>query len=647
MKKLLILWGILGVLLLSGCKEKSEEVTKYDPKLPTGVEEAEVFVAPVEGISDDFYRGVDISTVLVEEKSGAKYYNTQGVEEDVFKILADAGVNCVRVRVWNDPYDENGNGYGGGNCDYKNAAEIGRRAAEYGMKTMIDFHYSDFWADPGKQMCPKAWVGMSGDEKGEAAYAFTLEAMDAILAAGANVCVVQLGNETNHGMAGETKWVEINKIVSGGTKAISEMEEKYQIDIKTAVHFTNPENKDSIKSILRKLKNCDVEYDIFALSYYPYWHGTLDNLKEVMTLAKEQYGKEVMVVENAYMFTTEDGDGNGNSVSEEQIHKNYAATWQSQANEVRDVCEAVSEVGGLGVFYWEPAWIPVDKSTWETEGSGWASSYAGAYDPKDAGVYYGGCAWENQAMFDFDGKALPSINVWKYLKYGSTAPLKIDYVKNLTKTVNPGSALTMPETADVFYNDRSKNGPAKVNWDPEDVSKVDTGKPGEYTVKGTFEDGTDIECVIKVESKNWIENASFEDEPRNNWEFQFSGDPVLDYQQKESDAYTGEWAMHYWRQGEVEFTANYTFEDLEDGDYFFSVYTQGGDAGAGADMFIFAQVGDQVYREDFTVDGWCVWQHPEIQKITVSGGKLTVGVHVKAGAGAWGTFDDFYLCKLD
>ncbi len=645
MRKAALIMGIIGLSILTGCKGK--ETPGYKAVLPTGVEEASVFVQPVEGISDDFLRGVDISTILAEEKSGAKYYTEDGTEEDVFKILADSGVNCVRVRVWNDPYDENGNGYGGGNCDIANAAEIGRRAAQYGMQLLVDFHYSDFWADPGKQMCPKAWAGMTGDEKGEAAYTFTLEAMDKILSEGAKVCIVQLGNETNNGMSGETKWVEINKIVQGGTKAICEMEEKYQIDIKTAVHFTNPENTDGIKSILRKLKNCDVDYDIFALSYYPYWHGTLDNLKDVMTFAKENYGKEVMVVENAYMFTTEDGDGNPNSVSATQIHKNYAATWQSQANEVRDVCAAVSEVGGLGVFYWEPAWIPVDSSTWETCGSGWASSYAGKYDPDDAGKYYGGSAWDNQAMFDFNGRALPSLNVWKYLKYGSTCELKTDYVKDITRTVNPGGTLAMPETVDVFYNDRSKNGPSLVEWDKDELAKVDTSVPGEFFVTGTLSDGTKMKCTVKIENKNWIENSSFEDEDDRNWNFVFSGDPVLDYQQKETDAYSGEWALHYWRQDKVSFKAEYTVEDIEDGLYYLSMYTQGGDSGVGAKMSLYAKCGNDTYSTDYSVDGWCNWKHPEINEFKVTGGTLTIGVSVEAGAGAWGTFDDFYLCKLD
>ena len=136
--------------------------------LPEGPEESTIFVEPVDGISDDFYRGMDASAVLALENSGVKYYNFDGEEQDVFMTLAQAGVNYIRLRVWNDPYDENGNGYGGGNNDVATAIALGQRATKYGMKVCIDFHYSDFWADPKKQFVPKAWEGMDIEEKSDA-----------------------------------------------------------------------------------------------------------------------------------------------------------------------------------------------------------------------------------------------------------------------------------------------------------------------------------------------------------------------------------------------------------------------------------------------------------------------------------------------
>lgn len=646
---------------------KGPAEVKYVADKPTGPEEASIYIETVPGMTDDFIRGVDISSLLVEEKSGVTYKNIDGVEEDIFKILADAGVNYIRVRVWNDPFDKDGNGYGGGNCDYKTAAEIGRRAAEYGMKLLVDFHYSDFWADPSKQMAPKAWEGMTYLEKADACYSFTLEAMNYILDAGANVGMVQLGNETNNGMAGEKLWSSICEIMKKGREAVVEAGTAHNnTDIKIAVHFTNPENKSGIEGFARKLATYELEYDVFALSYYPYWHGTLKNLKTVMESIHNITGKDVMVVETSYAYTLEDGDGSGNSVSAKDLTKDYAATVQSQALSVRDIAETVASVGdyGIGVFYWEPAWIPVGKWVegsadaeaqwaanhviWEQNGAGWASSYAGEYDPEDAGIYYGGSSWDNQAMFDHDGVALPSLYVYRYLQYGTVCDLKADFYSDLVVDMLPGDELIIPEEAPVVYNDRSKNGMAKVTWNADEIASIDTEKPGRHTVTGEFADGSVIKCIVKIAAENLIENGSFEDISRNSLlTITEAASGTVDFQKKEADATTGEWSLHYWSESAVDFSAEYTLTDVEPGTYCFNIFAQGGDSGNNPEMYIYVKTSDKDYREDYLVDGWINWKHPEISNIKVSGGDVTVGVKVKAKAKAWGTFDDFYFGRID
>ncbi len=676
MKKLLaVVMATVLAASLAGCgadtgtdkegTKKTETGSGYVYNAPTGVEEAGIYIEPIEGISDDFMRGVDISSVISEEASGVKYYNLKGEEEDLFKILADAGVNYIRVRVWNDPYDENGNGYGGGNCDAEKAAEIGRRAAQYGMKLFVDFHYSDFWADPGKQMCPKAWEGMSASEKAEACYSYTLDAMNKILDAGADVGMVQLGNETNPGMSGETKWLDgIAGIINRGRDAVLEAGAAHGNDnILIAVHFTNIENFDGIKGVLRKLESSGVQYDVFAVSYYPYWHGSFENLTNVLNYVQEKYEKKVVIAETSYPYTTDEGDGTGNSVSEAVLCKEYAATPQSQANAVRDICEVANNAGALGVFYWEPAWIPVNdydytaadaeivleknKEAWETHGSGWASSYAADYDPGDAGKWYGGSSWDNQAFFDHTGHALASVNVYRYLKYGSTCELKVDFANNLLLDINPGFELKMPEAVPVQYNDRTKNGDAPITWNAEQVAAIDTNVMGDYEVVGTFEDGSTILCTVRVAKVNLVKNGSFEDKDTSAWTIYTEGDPCVDFQQKETDAYTGEWSMHYWRSSAVNFKAEQTFSGLENGTYYLSMYTQGGDSGAGASMYLYANNGETEYKQDYVADGWCNWQFVEIKDIKVTDGTLTIGVSFDGGNGAWGTFDDFYLCIVE
>lgn len=409
---------------MQGAAETMGEVTSFP--LPDGPEEADISVEPVANISDAFIRGMDASSVLVLENSGVTYYNYEGKEQDVFMTLAQSGVNYIRLRVWNDPYDENGNGYGGGNNDVATAIKLGKRATQYGMKVCIDFHYSDFWADPKRQHAPKAWKGMSKEEKCDALYEYTKESLTKILDAGVNVGMVQIGNEINNGMAGEVSLPAVKKLLQSGSQAVREISKHYGKDIQIAVHYTNIKDNREIDHMASSLSDFGLDYDIFALSYYPFWDGTNENMQTVAKSIREKYGKKVVIAETSYCYTSEDGDGSANSlVGIDDLVDGYAASVQGQASMIRDICAAANEVGVLGVFYWEGTWIPVGKATadnspiWEKYGSGWASSYAADYDPTDAGLYYGGCSWDNQAMFDFDGYPLASLNVFKYLKYGS------------------------------------------------------------------------------------------------------------------------------------------------------------------------------------------------------------------------------------
>ena len=180
-------------------ENESSEAPLYP--LPTTAEDAGIYIEAIPELSDNFIRGMDVSSILAEEKSGVKYCNAVGEEQDVFQTMAEAGINYARIRVWNDPFDKDGNGYGGGNNDVATAIALGKRATEQGMKVCIDFHYSDFWADPKKQMVPKAWEGMTMEEKSAALYDFTKDSLTQMLYACVYVCFFQVGNETNYGMA--------------------------------------------------------------------------------------------------------------------------------------------------------------------------------------------------------------------------------------------------------------------------------------------------------------------------------------------------------------------------------------------------------------------------------------------------------------
>lgn len=445
-KKYLFILCIIPSLIftiLLGCRKDDEPLTNAKEGIgdnftyisPTGPEDWDVYVEPIPGISDDFIRGIDTSAVLSVEKSGAVYYNFDGEEQDVFQTLAEAGVNYIRLRVWNDPFDEDGNGYGGGNNDVATAIELGKRATKYGMRVCINFHYSDFWADPKRQHAPKAWETMTLDEKAEALYEFTSDSLMALLDGGVDVGMVQIGNEINYGMSGENKADSVMKLLKSASSAVRQISNNYDRDIEIVVHYTKVDQANQLYKLVENLEVNELDYDMIGLSYYPFWDGSMTNMQKVIKHISEKYRKEVLIAETSYCYTSKDGDGTGNILAgTHDLVDGYPATVQGQTSMVRDVIAAANEAGALGVFYWEGTWIPVggpledNSPIWEQYGSGWASSFAADYDPDDAGLYYGGCSWENQAFFDFDGHPLASINVWKYLKYGTNLDSALNYI---------------------------------------------------------------------------------------------------------------------------------------------------------------------------------------------------------------------------
>ncbi len=404
------------------------------------VQGAGINVDKIDGITDDFIMGMDVSSYVSVTNSGVVFKDFDGNALDAqgfFNLLKSCGINYIRVRVWNDPYDENGNGYGGGNCDIENAAVIGKYATAAGMKLLVDFHYSDFWADPAKQMVPKAWENYTLAEKETAIYEYTKTSLQYLKNQGVNIGMVQVGNETTSAFCGESNWDNMCKLFSAGSKAIREVDSNILI----ALHFTDPQ-KNRYNTHATYLKNNGVDYDVFASSFYPEWHGTLSNLSTQLQNIASKYGKKVMIVETSYPYTLDDLDGHDNTINK-WTHSNPPvagypeASVQGQADYMATIIETTVNMGGIGVCYWEGAWNSVgnpyvgaggwtesiktnNKLLWEKYGSGWATSYAASYDPKDVGTWYGGSAVDNQSFFDVNGKALASLNVFNYVKTGAT-----------------------------------------------------------------------------------------------------------------------------------------------------------------------------------------------------------------------------------
>lgn len=610
-----------------------------------------LYVRAVPSLPDDFFLGMDVSSVLAEEASGVIYYNENGQEEDLFSILARAGVNLIRIRVWNDPYDAQGRGFGGGNNDIEAAVAIGRRATQAGMRVLIDFHWSDFWADPGKQQAPRAWKGMDIEEKSAALYDWTRDALLRLQEAGVDVAMVQLGNETNGRLCGEKTWMSIFFLMRAGAQAVREVYPGALI----AVHFANPENGDAYRSWASELDSYHLDYDVFATSYYPYWHGTLDNLKAVLSDIASTYGKRVMVAETSYAWTIEDGDFSGNTIGAGGAYeKPYPFTVQGQANEVADVIAAMAEIGGIGVCYWEGAWVPVGRNSyeenaekWETCGSGWASSFARVYDPEDAGKYYGGSACDNQALFDFSGRALPSLQVFRLIRDGQAAPLRVDALEEvlLEQDIN-AAALALPQTVPAVMNDNSRQD-VPVQWDSLDEAAILAAGPAQYEIHG-LADGRDAAMTLNMVKYNFLLNGSFEDPDRSMWRATDLGSTEQLYaEEKKNDSRTGLWHWHFYAApaGAVNFDLEQDVAALPAGQYEYRISIQGGDGGQ-TDIYSYVKInGEILLTQPSEITKWNEWHTPEITGIQVQAGDLvTVGIHVSCtGKGAWGKIDDAEL----
>jgi arabinogalactan endo-1,4-beta-galactosidase len=360
-----------------------------------------------------FIKGMDLSTLLEMERCGAKYYD-HGQEMDILDIMKKYDVDTIRLRLWNDPKSESGEPYGAGNNDLAETIAIGKRVTDAGLGVLLNFHYSDFWADPGKQIKPKAWASYGVEELEKAVYDFTKDSLQKVLDAGVNVTMIQVGNELSNGLL----WPEgqlpnydnVAKFVSAGIRACREV----KAEIPLMIHLDNGGNNALYRDWFDHYMERGEDFDYIGLSYYPFWHGTLQMLEDTMNDIAVRYGKELIVAEVSMGHTMEDyknyekltdSERKGYATKPELAAKvEYPMTVQGQVDFTKDFLNRVANVAdnkGAGFFWWEPAWIPVP-------GSGWATSASLKYmnDPGPCGN-----EWANQALFDYEGNALPTLEV--------------------------------------------------------------------------------------------------------------------------------------------------------------------------------------------------------------------------------------------
>jgi arabinogalactan endo-1,4-beta-galactosidase len=611
-----------------------------------GPVDAGIFVDRVDGLAEDFAMGVDVSTVLSLEESGVVFRDAAGEPADLFAVLADNGVNSVRIRVWNDPYDASGRGYGGGTVDVDRAVRIGQRATAAGLDVLVDFHYSDFWADPARQLAPKAWEGLSDADTVTALHDFTADALQRFEDAGVDVRMVQVGNETNNAIAGHTRPgreidAQFAALVSAGSAAVREV----LPDALVAVHFTNPETPGRYATYAAGLDAFDVDYDVFASSYYPYWHGAIDNLTAVLSEVATTYGKQVIVAETSWAHTLEDGDGYPNVIGAGGITGQYPVSVQGQAWELRDVIAAVAAVGdaGIGVYYWEPAWLPVgppseaeaNRLLWEQFGSGWATSAAGDYDPVHVGEYYGGSAWDNQALFAWDGTPLESLRTFSYVRTGAVAPREIVSVEEVSLLVVDGAPIALPDTVEVAYNDRTTEQHA-VDW--SDAVAWIRG-PGTYSIPGRTDSGLAVTADVTVEAPNLVVNPGFESADMSAWTL--TGPAA---RQETADGFAGDYAVTFWNGSAYDTSASQTITGVPAGTYVLQATTQGTNSPATDTRTLEATTSAGTWAAPLEFTVWNDFHTATVPGIVVGeDGVVSISAEFSLSAGAWGVLDEVRL----
>ncbi|WP_035053154.1 glycosyl hydrolase 53 family protein [Andreprevotia chitinilytica] len=613
-----------------------------------------VTVQPVPNLRSDFIMGADVSMLDQIERVGGKFSDQSGQQKDALAILKANGVNWLRLRLWHTPVNSEdvveggkvishkGDPKGGGNNDLATTIRLATRAKALGLKVLLDIHYSDFWVDPEKQDKPAAWKDLHGAALEQAVYQYTVQSLTAMRTAGVYPDMVQVGNELNGGMLwpdGKTWKSKPGETIGGddgfaalmkqGIKGVRDTDPAAasKNHIKVAIHLANGTSNELYRRVFDMLQKKGVDYDVIGLSYYPYLHGTVEELQNNMDDIAFRYEKQVAVMEVSYAYTLADGDGFPNIFSaDNQKTAGYKASVQGQASLIRDTINALSKVPagrGLGLFYWEPDWIPVAGAGWRTgEGN----------------------AWDNQAMFDFSGRALPSMAVFKRVRDAGTpadtphllaaAPLQL--------TAYVGENWAPPETLRLPFSDEAER-PVFIAWDDVPAAKLNT--PGHFTLRGEVSGQPDMKADVEVvPRRNLIPDPGFENGTLDGWTIEGASGAVSN-ERNPGNAHSGQHSIHYWLGEPFHFKVLRTFTKIPNGNYTLRAWSAGGSGEKVFELFAKDCGGEAPKPTPMVNSGWQKWHQYVVKDIKVTSGSCTIGVNVDAQTGTWGNIDDIEFVR--
>lgn len=342
-------------------------------------------------LPQEFIKGFDVSMLQQIEDNGGLYFEN-GVQKDALQILKDHGANYIRLRLWHTPAE-----------NYNNLSKtllMSKRIKNNGFRFLLDFHYSDSWAEPGKQTKPAAWNSLSFSELKDSIYSYTFNVISAFKSQNALPDIVQIGNEITCGILWNDgrvcddfdtpqQWQQLAELLN---KAIAGVNDNLEAgdSVKIMIHIDRGGDNNGARWFFDNLFSQNVKFDMIGLSFYPWWHGTLGDQQFNLDDLALRYNKDIVVVETAYPWTLDWFDNVNNIVGDStQLLNGYPASVDGQKNFLTDEISIIKNTNsnrGKGIFYWAPEWISVQPF---------------------------GSPWENVTLFDFYGEVLASITAFE------------------------------------------------------------------------------------------------------------------------------------------------------------------------------------------------------------------------------------------
>ncbi|ADL51208.1 glycosyl hydrolase 53 family protein [Clostridium cellulovorans] len=546
--------------------------------------------------------GADVSWIPQMEASGFVFRDENGNVRDCLDILKEKGIDSIRLRTWVNP----SNDPQAGHCSTLETVAMAKRVVDKGFRLMIDFHYSDSWADPGKQVTPAAWQNDNIDQLTTHVYDYTLEVMNALKAEGITPEWVQVGNEINPGMmlplGAEGDFVNLTRLINAGYDAVKAVAP----NAKVIIHRANGDKTNEFQRFFDGLTAKGAKYDIIGCSVYPgsNYMTYMDNLRINLNNLVNRYNKEVMVVEIG-------GEASNPTASYNMI---IAA---------RDIVQSIPNNKGLGVFYWEPqgaqSWSGYALSAW--------NGYNTPSQPTD------GQPTIAMNAFIPGATQINPVPVTGLTLDKTSVSMEVGATTKLTAIVEPSNA-----TFNMAKFSSSNEATAKI--DPN--GNVVGVSVGTATITATtYDNSKSVQCQVTVNpSTALVTNSSFE-LGTSGWTVTGSGISL-----GENNGYDGSTGMHYYSGQPFNGTVSQTISNIPNGSYKLTAMSQGGGGETNSEVFATLSNGQKL-ASNFTNIGWQNWVKTTVNDIQVTDGTLTVGFYINAPGGVWGDIDALVLAKTD